>query len=526
MLISPRAVEAYQTRDLDNYLWMKRLTREQITHELRRLRVRPYFKTEPWLHQLVCFWIGICQPEFLYLLDMGLGKTKIILDLITQAQRERRLEQALVCVPRNINVASWADDIALHSDLEPTLIDCEDIDEKWERLSQSKGDVTVISYPSLMLALSMKKRKGKKTPRKVLKPDEDAVDEIKAKYNFIDFDEVHKLANDESLWWKLGRRLAGPADFTYANTGTLFGKDLEAIWPQFYLVDKGDTFGENKGLFRKTFFNEKANQWGRGSTFEYDKRMDRTLHRFLQHRSIRYDEDEVLDLPPLVSRVDHFEMTDEQREHYMRALEGLINAGGNVEELEGQWLQMRRIISGYMKWKDEHGDHVLRFKRNPKLEGLERFIDEVGHRSKIVISYEYTETGKMITELLDSMKYGYEWFYGGTKDHAASRRRFIADPHCEVFLMNSESGGTGTDGLQKVARYEYLYENPTPPTTRRQVIKRVHRPGQTQRSFVYDSVMRRSLDGGIIRDQLEHRDTYESVVKGKRRPGKGFFLTE
>jgi hypothetical protein len=26
------------------------------------------------------------------------------------------------------------------------------------------------------------------------------------------------------------------------------------IWPQFFLVDHGDTFGENMGLFRAAFF--------------------------------------------------------------------------------------------------------------------------------------------------------------------------------------------------------------------------------------------------------------------------------
>jgi hypothetical protein len=74
MLINRQAINSYLDRDFDNFLWMKRLTREAIMRELNSLKVKPTFKTEPWLHQLVCFYIGICNPRFLYLLDMGLGK--------------------------------------------------------------------------------------------------------------------------------------------------------------------------------------------------------------------------------------------------------------------------------------------------------------------------------------------------------------------------------------------------------------------------------------------------------------------
>src|SRR5687767_12765654 len=100
MLIDRRAVAEFLDRELDSFLWMKGLRREAILSELRQLRVPPAFKTDPWLHQLVCFWIGICKPRFLFLLDMGLGKSKIIADLATQARREKRLDRGLITVPR------------------------------------------------------------------------------------------------------------------------------------------------------------------------------------------------------------------------------------------------------------------------------------------------------------------------------------------------------------------------------------------------------------------------------------------
>lgn len=531
MLIKREAVVEFLRRPLSNYLWVKSLTREQILDELHTLRIRPIFKTKPWLHQLACFLIAMTEPDFLFLLDMGLGKSKLILDLITQRQREGRLAHALVTVPRRINIESWRDDIELHSELFATLVDCEDIEEKWERIAYPRDtDLTVIDYPSLHLCLTEKRKVGK-AKKGALRPDEKRVAHVQKLYNFVALDEIHKLANDQSLWFMLMRRLTAHCEFTYGLTGTLFGgeegtQDPEMIWPQFFLVDRGATFGENKGLFRASFFTSKANKWGRGDKHTFDVKTSAKLNEVLQHRSLRYDETEVLDLPKRVPRIERFTMTEEQWGHYLRAVEGVIEAGGDKFKCEGAWIKMRRIISGYLTWKDEYGDHIVHFKQNPKLDGLERLIDEAHSRTKILVCYDYTETGRMICERVKSMGLGYEWFYGGTKNQPESKRRFMEDPKCRVMVANSEAIGTGNDGLQRVSRRLMFYETPTPPIRRKQTVKRIDRFGGVGRAFVYDLVMRRSIDAGILANLAAGVDAFESVVNGRRKPAKDFFFRD
>ena len=107
---------------------------------------------------------------------------------------------------------------------------------------------------------------------------------------------------------------------------------------------------------------------------------------------------------------------------------------------------------------------------------------------------------------------------------AEARRRFLDDPACRVFVMNSEAGGTGNDGLQKVARYMVFYESPTPVITRKQTEKRVHRPGQKERVFIYDLALKRSVDGGILTLLAEGKDLYSSVVGASQKSRKGWLL--
>lgn len=524
MLVSRTAIAEYLERDLDSFAWMKELSRAELSYSLRQLPLRPRFKTEPWLHQLVCFYIALHYPRFLFLLDMGLGKSKILLDIISHLIRERRFRRAVIFVPRVINVESWRDDAERHSELEFWSASVTDIEGKRDRLLSPQGDVTLIDYQSMHWALSKKRPEKKGSKKFDLVVDEKLMRHFhKAGYGLIGMDESHKLANHESLWFSIMRQLVKEVEYVYATTGTLFGgpKDIEGIWSQFFLVDGGLTFGKNLGLFRNSFFTATTGHFKTELT--YNRRMSKDLHRMIGNRAIRYDEKEVLDLPPRVHVRRQVEMTTEQTDHYMRAVQGILDSGGSLRNLEAPWTRMRQITSGYLAWKDEHGNHIVRFKENPKLDEIERLLDEMGD-SKIVIVHEYVETGRIITERLTELGIKHEWYFGGTKDKPAARRRFLDDPDCRAFVMNWQSGGEGTDGLQKVARYMVLYESPSSPKARQQTIKRISRHGQEKRSFFYDLCCRKTIDIGILDEADLGRDLFESVVNQNRRTVQKFLV--
>lgn len=512
MVMKRGAIEDYLTRPMNSYQWIKKLSKDQLMDDLKGFKVKPYFKTDPWKHQVACFLIGMTEPRFLQLLDMGAGKTKIILDIVTQLQREKRFTKGLVLVPRLVNFESWETACGVHSDLEPLICDGS-IEEKWEKLITSKADLSLIDYAGLQLAVSRKTiiTKGKKKVNGLL-PDAKKIRQLKKVYNFAALDECHKLKNSESLRFRILKPLTKNFDFVYPMTGTLFGRNPEDIWSQFYLADRGETFGTTLGIFREGFFIESPGQWGRTErTFDHKK--TRLLHKFIQNKSIRYDEHELDSLPTLTNHNILLNFGEEQRQHYLRALEGLINAQGKLRDIDSAWIRMRQILSGYLQWRDEYGDHLIRFKENPKLEMLMEIIEDSGD-SKVVVSTEYTQSGALITEALKDQKIGYEWLYGKTKDPKQCITSFKKNPDKKVLVMNSEAGGTGVDGLQEVSRYLAFFESPPSPLTRKQTLKRVHRPGQTRRTFVYDLTIKKSIDTRILNFIKEGNDLHKGVVDG------------
>ena len=527
-MISKESLREFMSRSLDSATWMKKLPEDVINKELRSFKVRPKFKGHPpWLHQKVCFLLGCSYPEYLFLLDMGLGKTRVLLDLITQRQREGRFKRAIITVPRLVNLGSWEEAILEYSDLEPNIVSGS-IEEKWELLAHPKGDITVIDYPGLQHALAGR-RTGNKMSEKAQRAgkrfeyakDPQKIQQVASQYSFFGMDESHKSKNKDALRFKLLKALTASMPDRYATTGTLFGRNPEDIWAQFYLIDHGETFGDTLGMFRAAFFSEKDHHW-KGKEFTFNKGMTRELYRFLHNRSIRYSEDECLDLPQRRNITIPIHFTVEQREHYMRAVEGLINAKGQLKELDSNYLRMRQICAGFLEWREDDEKCRVVFRDNPKLDALERLVEESGD-SKLVVSHEYTQSGQMITDRLTAMGVGFEWLYGKSKDPMNSVRRFLYDPKKRVFVMNSESGGTGTDGLQKQARYLVFYESPASPITRQQVLKRVHRPGQEREPVIYDLVMEGSIDERILSFVKEGQDLHSAVVDGRLDP-KSFSL--
>lgn len=512
MLISKEAVAAYLEQPLDSFVWMKKLDESRIRREFRSMKVRPEFRTDPWLHQLACFYIGICYPEFLFLLDMGLGKSKILLDIFTQRVREKQVDRGLILVPRLINLGSWDEAIAEHSNFGANIIQGS-IEEKWEQLLNPRNEISVIDYAGLQLALGTKQKSKTKKKGNELVKDEAKLRKLRGIYQFLGLDESHKAKGKDTMRFSLLRSLTRDIPNRYSTTGTLFGRNPEDAWAQFFLVDRGDTFGENLGLFRAAFFNEVVNRWKAFPDYVFNKSMSREFYKRLNHRSLRYSEDECLDIPSRRMLEVKLVMPDEQREHYLRAVEGLIESKGKLRELDSNYIRMRQICAGFLQWKEDDEKCGVTFSHNPKLDYLEKLAFESGD-SKIVVSHEYTQSGQLITDRLDKIGIGYEWLYGGSKDKINAVRRFLADPDKKFFVMNSEAGGTGTDGLQKQARYLVFYESPPSPITRQQVLKRVHRPGQEHQSTIYDLVYQKTIDQKILVDLREGRNLHERLVDG------------
>jgi SNF2 family DNA or RNA helicase len=511
-MIARPAVEAFVNKKLDDWSWAKDLSKKDMIEELQHIAPKFRFKTEPWEHQLACFILGMYNPQFLFFLDMGLGKSKLVLDLITYYNKYlNKIRRTLVLVPGPVNIYGFADEVKVHSKLS-----CVELyglkHERWSILKKTKADLYILNYAGLHSMIMEERTKDGQGDRL---PDRASLNAFTSQFDSVIFDEIHKAKNHKTLTYRLCSMISRDYRVRYGLTGTPMGRDTMDLWSEFCLIDNGDTLGKNITLYREGFYKTRINYWG-GYEFTLDPEKEVALQKRLLNKSIRYDESEVEELPGRVDRKVKIKMPAEARGYYNSVVKGLVLVKGDYRQIKGVFVRLRQICSGFFQHKlDEIEDKVLvDFEYNPKLEATMMLLDTVPGDSKIVIFHEFIHSGDLLAKELKKNKYKYIRLYGATKDKKGVLDTFLNDKKCRVFLVNSESGGTGLN-LQSVANYVIYYECPISSITRRQTEKRVYRPGQTKRTFIYDLVIESSVEEKILEFMKEGKDIFRAVIDGK-----------
>ena len=511
------SVRDYLNRKLDDWNWLKDIEDDTcIYNELVDMPVRPNFNHRPYMCQLVSYWIGICQPRFIFLLPMSSGKTKLILDLFSYRLRERDGNlKGLILVPREPNIQTWLDENEEHTPDTRVIAITGSSDQK-RQLLMMDADLYIARYSDLQFIMA-ELVPVKNSKKKKRQPVDRLCKAVTKRIDFLACDEIHKAGNHESLIYKLIKRISKEADYAYGITGTPFSRKVERLWAIFRLIDLGETFGTTLTGFREVFFTKVKNPWSKWSKNEFDDSMTEELHRIMQHRSIRYEDHEVKELPPIVYRREELSLESKQLQLYRDAMKGLVDEGYgefSKKELEAKYVRARMALAGYVEWKDEnYKKKGVYLPTDAKLEWLQDFTEDT--EEKVVIFYQYTSTGKRITQMLKKQKKNYKWLYSGTKDKIGTYKAFRTNPDIQYLVINSASGDAG---LQfEMARYAIFYESPEDPVTREQAEKRAARDGKnaTSNTFIIDLVPKRSLDGRILRSIEEGMDFQQQVLSGR-----------
>lgn len=514
MTVSRGAVRQFLRRKLKDSTKVKLFTPAALDEKLSRLEPPPIFHTEPRLHQKACFLLGAKYPSYFFLLDPGLGKTKLTLDLIRWRKRRKDIRRALVLVPGLQHVQSWVDEGKIHC---PKLA-IVPIDQTGtaarEAAFYSESHVTVITYAGFLRLMSRDKTDKKGRVVKGWAWDKKKVEAAAAHFDMLVLDESQQVENGEGLThrtvWQLRRRM----EYFYALTGTPIGSDPEGAWGQFFLIDKGESLGETMAMFHAAFYEKQADFWNKWGKFVFREDMAPVLHRMMRNRAIRYEEQECNDLPPYILTERKVTFSPETWAYYEKLTEELKDAKGNFRLVDNVFFRMRGLIAGYLAVRDPEGDRVeVVFKKNPKMDALIELLREIPKKRKVLIFCHYKITGKIICERLKEEGIKHLRLYSGTADKKGIVGQFSKGKYrC---LVGSSAAGLGLN-LQ-AANHVIFYEPPTDPRMYKQEWKRAHRTGQTRRVFVWHLLVQNSIDMKIIRSLKIGEDLFQLVVNGKAK---------
>lgn len=507
MPTSSKAIKDYLNQSYRDFRWMKELSDKEIDEEIKALSPVPKFRIPMRNHQKIGFLLGFINSAWYFQYSMGVGKTGIILELINYLLETGHLNKALVCVPTNELVDGWVEEIQKWEFKFPYVPLKGSTDEKWELYKGLDRGVALVPYPSLVYMGSSNVGGG-------MVVDRSQTAALASGLDCVVYDEITKAGNRETLTFKIASQLAKTAKFRYGLAGRPFGRDPITAWAQFYLIDRGETLTESIGFFREVFFDKKKAYWGGPWSFEYKFKRDLgdDFARIIANSSLRYSADECVDLPEVSEQKIYINLPKSADAYYRAAVMALKKSKGNLAEVKNAFLRMRQISSGFLGFNDdETGEKAqITFSENPKLNVLLELIDEMPPDRKMIVSVDFTYSGKLICDSLKKLKIEHGWLYGGTKNWEDMKKKFDRQGGIRVLIVQSRKGAYGLN-LQS-ANYLVYYESPVSVLDRLQSEARVKRQGQQNKVFQYDLICRGTSDESILRFHKEGKSLYQAIV--------------
>ena len=518
-MIPASAVKYFLEQPRDDHRWLKKLKHRDVDKLLDELDPPPQFWHKLGLHQKVGLYLGIKYGCFAYFYDMGVGKTLISLELLQYFWDCGKLRRALVFVTSDKAFPTWERQAKQYKMTFPFVsLDAGSSERKWEILDRSGNEgVVFLTYPGTVAMVSERIQSGKKKNKFVL--DSDLIDQLLEDVDVVIWDESTKCANTNSLTYRLCWQVARQAEHRYILAGMPFGRDPTPLWPQLKLVDRGETLGKTLGLFRSAFFTEKESFWGGPYSKEYKfkPKLESKLSEMVQHRSLTYTADECIDVPAVRHIIEEVVLPESTREYYQQVITDVIEAKGNLRAMKNAFLRMRQLSSGFMGLKDdETGERAeIEFEQNPKLDRLLELIEELPEGCKMIVFYVYTYSGRRITEELKKLGIKSIWLWSGTNKPKQVMAQFIDDPKTTVAVINVQVGSFALDGLQ-VANYMTMFESALSVIDRAQGEKRIVRQGQKRKCFIYDLVVKDTVDEKILKFHREGKSLFDALLQNPK----------
>ena len=482
-----------------DYNWIKELNRKELLAELEQYDF-PEVKTTPYDHQLASLLLGLSFDDFMFYLDMGLGKTAVMLYLISYLKHTKKIKKALIVVPDVGNIDNWKNETIVHSYLTPVTVYGNGTKASKLKQLNKKGDVYIINYMGLQSIMSdLRNVSGGKKRQRI--PIESMIKNVTKHFDLVVFDEIQNAGNPTSLVTELCLEIAAECEYRYGLTGTPFGRDLATLWSQFYIIDGGRIFGDDFDCFRKTFFNSKVMHLRHASITKYEFKgaLKPKMKALMATNSIIYDESECNNLPKQIFTTVSTRLSKVAKELYTNLVEEQMQAYQDESlEVKVLYSKFRQICSGFYYTVDEEdgSKQTLVLGESPKIEALLNIIDDMPPNAKILIFHVFKKTGDLIAQALTKRKLKFVNINHNAKDRPAEIRKFVNNKLFKIAIANLINSSTGLN-LQ-VANYCVTYELPDDPRTRQQSLKRIHRTGQHKSTYYYDFICKNTIEEDVM----------------------------
>ena len=468
------------------------------------------FKTKPYKHQLTALEKSWSKKEYGYFMEMGTGKSKVLVDNMAMLYDKGKINGALIIAPKGVYTNWLSQEIPNHlvDHIKPKMVlwtatTSKTKDKEYQQLFNPDLDLHIL----IMNVEAFSTKKGVEFAYKFLRTHK----------TIMAVDESTTIKNPSAKRTKNILLLGKHAQYRRILTGSPVTKSPLDLYSQCTFLSEGLLDFTSYYAFRNRYANMIDRNFGgrRVQIVGSYQRLDE-LEQTLKAFSYRVQKADCLDLPKKIFMSRTVELTKEQKEAYATmksaALAKLKGKMTTAPHVLTQLMRLHQITCGHLKSDD---GVITNFKHN-RIEELIDVVDEM--EGKIIIWANYVHDIKEITEALEKE---YDegcvvQYYGevSTDDRQKAIKEF-QDPKSKVkyFVGNTQTGGYGIT-LTAASNVIY-YSNSYDLEKRLQSEDRAHRIGQHKPVTYVDLIAEKTVDEKIIK-ALRKKINIASTVMGDK----------
>ena len=433
-------------------------------------------KSNLWPYQKIAVEAIKNNTHYGLLLEMGLGKTVSTLTAINELiWEELDVDTVLIVGPKRVAENVWTSEIEEWEHLKNLRISRIMGNEKQRRAALAeKSEIYTISRDNLAWLIGI--YGGGKLP-----------------FDMLVIDESSSFKNPKSLRFKALKPVLPHFKRVVILTGTPAPNSLMDLWPQIYMLDRGERLGKTITKYREEYF--KPGKRNGAIIYSYDIISDgeQRIHEKISDICMSMKAKDFLNLPERIDNVIKIPLPDKLRKEYNQfeeeAVLELFSGEKEITAVNAAALtnKLLQFANGavYDEDKNYHVVHDL------KLDALEEIVEESGGKP-ILVAWTYRSDMERIKKKFKNLNPRELKTSQDIKDWNEGK--------IQMLLMHPASGGHGLN-LQHGGNIMVWFGQTWSLELLQQFIARLHRQGQTSSVIVHYLVLEGTMDLDVLKAQ-------------------------
>ena len=468
------------------------------------------FKTKPYAHQLKALEMSWNKEVFAYFMEMGTGKSKVLLDNVAMLFDRGKINSVLIVAPKGVYKNWYDSEIPEHlpKHIDRNVVLWKSLITKEQKLkldSLFKQDFTKLQI-LLMNVEALSTKKGFDFARQFLN----------VRKALFAVDESTTIKNPGAKRTKNILGLSKMGKYRRILTGSPVTKSPLDLYTQCFFLDPYLLDYTSYFAFRNRYAEMRtANFSGRSVQIVAGYKNLAELSETLKPFSYRVLKDDCLDLPPKTYMKRVIQLSPEQKKVYqqMKATALAVLNGKMVTTMNviTQLMRLQQITCGHFKADDGSTQNI----KNNRIIELMDVLEEV--EGKAIIWAHWRHDIDTIVESINKQYPGSVVTYYGdttTEDRQKAIKK-IQDPESKVrFLVGTpQTGGYGIT-LTGASTMIY-YSNGYDLEKRQQSEARIDRIGQKKPMTYIDIIAEETVDEKIVKS-LRKKVNIATEIMGEK----------